>query len=404
MSYQGEHEGHLVRQNRLVNETSAAARFGNTVATGLVEVSRDPAVLETHGRWAVLVRFEGECTFARFQHWRERDQPSNNQPNQNQSSKNQPNQNQPDHTPGTSWNGPKHSDWSSSISETQYRAKVDQVRTRIAEGKVYQVNLCRILSAQLPTPDSAHSDIAQLSNLLASGNPARYSGFIRIPDQGIEIATASPELFLRRDGNRLTSGPIKGTAGESGNFLEKDHAENIMIVDLVRNDLGRVCIPGSVTVPGLLSTEPIPGGITHLVSFIKGTLEPETTWSQILAALAPAGSISGAPKSSALQLIKELEPTSRGPYCGAIGWVDADTNQAELAVGIRTFWITRSSAAEKQATQTATIHFGTGAGITWGSDPQQEWAETELKARHLISLASGTGLAAGDNPVTNMVE
>jgi len=190
------------------------------------------------------------------------------------------------------------------------------------------------------------------------------------------VASASPELFLRRSGDTVESGPIKGTARTAADLLDKDHAENVMIVDLVRNDLGRVAATGSVEVPELCAVEEHPG-LVHLVSTVRARLRPGVGWTEILAATFPPGSVTGAPKSSALRLIDELEPRARGPYCGAVGWVDADQREACLAVGIRTFWL-----------RSGTLCFGTGAGITWRSDPQQEWEETELKAARLIALAS----------------
>lgn len=123
-------------------------------------------------------------------------------------------------------------------------------------------------------------------------------------------------------------------------------------------------------------------GLTHLVSTVTGDLRPAVQWPEVLAATFPPGSVSGAPKSSALAAIADLEPEPRGPYCGAIGWIDVDRGTAELAVGIRTFWSVRVGPRR-------VLRFGTGAGITWGSDPHQEWAETELKAARLTALASG---------------
>jgi para-aminobenzoate synthetase component 1 len=180
------------------------------------------------------------------------------------------------------------------------------------------------------------------------------------------------------------SSPIKGTLPRSADpagllASVKDVAENIMIVDLVRNDLSRVCTTGSIAVEGLLSTQTYPG-LVHLVSTVTGRLQPGRGWPDLVAATFPPGSVTGAPKSTAVTTIADLEPVPRGPYCGAIGWVDADTGQGELAVGIRTFWADEGS-----------LRFGTGAGITWGSDPEQEWAETELKAGRLIGLASANG-------------
>jgi para-aminobenzoate synthetase component 1 len=208
---------------------------------------------------------------------------------------------------------------------------------------------------------------------LQRDNPAPYASYLRLPR--LEIASASPELFLERKGAVIKSTPIKGTS-KVDNFGEKDRAENVMIVDLMRNDFGSICESGSVDVPRLLATQSHPG-LFHLVSDVVGRLRPGIKWSEIAKALLPAGSISGAPKSSALKSIAEIEQTKRGPYCGVIGFVEND--QALLSVGIRIFW----STGDEQ------IHFGTGAGITWASDPESEWEETALKAKRLISIASG---------------
>ncbi|MCC3773167.1 chorismate-binding protein, partial [Streptomyces sp. UNOC14_S4] len=212
------------------------------------------------------------------------------------------------------------------------------------------------------------------------------AGTVRLPAHGVEVATASPELYLRRTGRTVESGPIKGTGRTAEDLLEKDHAENVMIVDLVRNDLGRVCATGTVTVPELCAVEPHPG-LVHLVSTVRGRLAEGAGWAELFTATFPPGSVTGAPKPSAMDIIRSLETTPRGPYCGGIGWVDADRGTGELAVGIRTFWIDR--------TARPTLRFGTGAGITWGSDPEREWAETELKASRLLAIASGTHQSLG---------
>ena len=209
---------------------------------------------------------------------------------------------------------------------------------------------------------------------MLEGNPAPYAAFVEVPDIGLSVASASPELFLRRQGSTITSGPIKGTAATVDLLQDKDRAENVMIVDLMRNDLGRVCEPGTIHLPRFLATEPHPG-LVHLVSDVQGRLTSDITWPDIFDATFPPGSVTGTPKSSALQVINALEPVSREVYCGAIGWIDADTGDAELAVAIRTFWESEGD-----------LCFGTGAGITWGSDPLCEWEETELKAARLIGL------------------
>ena len=330
------------------------------MATGLLDVTDDPAALDSTGFWAVCADYEGRLTCARFQDVREEPVPAP--------------------VPGR-WRGPSTGDWTSSLERDAYTAGVRKIREHIATGEVYQVNLCRVLSA----PVTADADVDALTAVLARGNPAPYAGTIRLPGHGVEVATASPELFLRRDGRSVESGPIKGTGRTEEDLLEKDYAENVMIVDLVRNDLGRVCTSGTVSVPDLCAVEKHPG-LVHLVSTVRGELRADVGWPDLLDATFPAGSITGAPKSSALRIIDALETAPRGPYCGGIGWVDADRGTAELAVGIRTFWIDRAEGA---------LRFGTGAGITWGSDPEGEWRETELKAARLLAVASGAYEASG---------
>ena len=205
---------------------------------------------------------------------------------------------------------------------------------------------------------------------------------IDVPEAGLEIACASPEGFLVRRGRTVTSSPIKGTAATADLLLPKDYAENVMIVDLVRNDLQHVCRPGTVRVDHLCRLEAHPG-LVHLVSDVTGELRDGTTWRDLLDAAFPPGSVSGTPKHTALQAISDLEPVARGPYCGAIGWVDADRDEAVLAVGIRTFW------AEEDPDGRRMLRFGTGAAITWASDPEGELRETELKASRLLALARG---------------
>lgn len=338
-------------------EPSAAAWLGGAIGTGLADVTSDISALDSRGRWAVVIDFEGKPTLARFTDWRAG-------------------------TPAqvaTQWTGPAQTAYHSSMTRAQYLAAVEHVRAMIAAGDVYQVNVCRTMTAELPDPASV--DVMALAALLLRGNPAPYAGCVRLPNDGIAIASASPELYLRRRAATLDSGPIKGTGVTPADLSAKDEAENVMIVDLVRNDLSRVSRIGSVEVPSLLRVEEHPA-LTHLVSTVTGQIEPGLGWSEILAATFPPGSVSGAPKSSALTAIRTVEPVLRGPYCGAIGWVDADSATAELAVGIRTFWVDGTRDRRQ-------LHFGTGAGITWGSDPAAEWAETELKASNLVAVAAG---------------
>jgi len=328
----------------------ALAVVGDRLATGLLDVTDDIDALDSTGFWAVVLRFDAPPVCARFSDVRSA---------------------RP--WPGAPWVGPDPATWTSSLDRSAFEAGVRAVRASIGAGNVYQVNLTRRLSAPLPP----HGEIPALGAALALGNPAPYSAVVHLPDHEVAVASASPERFLTRSGERVWSSPIKGTASSPEAFLAKDRAENVMIVDLVRNDLGRVCEYGTVRVPSLLSVEPHPG-LVHLVSTIEGRLRPGVGWRELLEATFPPGSVTGAPKIAALEHIARLEPVARGPYCGAIGWVDADGRRGELNVAIRTFWA-----------EDGCLHFGTGGGITWGSDPAGEWNETELKARHLLKVASG---------------
>ncbi|MBV8297625.1 MAG: anthranilate synthase component I family protein, partial [Acidimicrobiia bacterium] len=211
---------------------------------------------------------------------------------------------------------------------------------------------------------------------LRARHRAPFTATVRLP--GVDLASASPELFLRRNGAVVESRPIKGTAGSGQGFSSKDRAENVMIVDLVRNDLGRVCEHGSVAVPALCAVEHHPG-LDHLVSTVRGRLRGGVGWPELLDATFPPGSVTGAPKLAALDTIRALEPVRRGPYCGAVGWVDGDSGHGELNVAIRTFWL-----------EDGRLHFGTGGAVTWDSTPDGEWAETELKANRLLAMASAT--------------
>lgn len=321
------------------------------------------------GFWVVVATFEGRVDAWRFADVRRTDPAG--EPRE----------------PARRWRGPEASAWTSSLDHASYLEGVEAIRASIREGDAYQVNLCRVLSAPLPAASPGPDEVA-LSHVLARGNPARHSSRIVIPatDQmpGVWIVSASPELYLGVDGDRVWSSPIKGTAAPGAPMLAKDEAENVMITDLIRNDLSHVATPGSVDVPELLGLHDLPG-LTHLQSTVAARLAPSFAWTPrmwptLWSGTFPPGSVSGAPKSSALRIIAEREPVPRGPYCGAIGWIDADARRAELAVGIRTFWWNDEAGG--------ILRFGTGAGITWGSDPHGEWEETTLKARRLIALAS----------------
>jgi len=325
-----------------MEKIDASFWMGNRLATDCVEISTDPASLNKPGFWAVVNTFEGKWICARFANVI--DAP----------------------LPQSVWQ-PITGQWHSSLTQDQYEGNVKLIKEKIAQGDIYQVNLCRVLTA-----DCVQS-LLGLACRLQQANSEPFASYLKLPN--LEIASASPELFLERDGQRIKSTPIKGTA-TTASFGEKDKAENVMIVDLMRNDFGSICESGSVDVPRLLATQEHPG-LFHLVSDVVGTLRNDIKWEDISEHLLPAGSISGAPKSSALKTIAQIEQVNRGPYCGVIGWVEG--NKALLSVGIRIFW----------SENDGKIHFGTGAGITWQSDPNQEWEETQLKAKRLTAIASG---------------
>jgi para-aminobenzoate synthetase component 1 len=333
----------------------ALAVLDGRLFTDVVDVTSDLAALDSTGMWAVVLPFEAPPVCARFASVR-RAIP----------------------WPGAPWVGPPLDSWTSSLDRVGFSRGVEAIREAIAAGDVYQVNLTRRLSAPLPVG----ADVAALGAALAEGNPAPYSAVVRLPDHGVHVASASPELFLRRSGEVVTSSPIKGTAATRDGFTAKDRAENVMIVDLVRNDFGRVCEYGSVRVPALWSVESHPG-LCHLVSTVEGRLRQGAGWADAIAATFPPGSVTGAPKLAAMEQLQGLEPVERDVYCGAIGWVDADNRQGELNVAIRTFWF-----------RDGMIHFGTGGAITWDSTSDGEWEETELKARRLLRVASGQPVGA----------
>jgi para-aminobenzoate synthetase component I len=315
-----------------------------------VDVTSDLSALDGHGSWLVVLPFTGQPVCVRFA------TVTSGSP------------------PPAAWNGPDPEAWSSNMDQEAHEKAVRTIRDRIAAGDVYQVNLCRLLSAPYDGPPG---DLAGLAAVLSRRHAAPFAASLVMPRHGIAIVSTSPELFVSRDGAEVESRPIKGTASSPGELGEKDRAENVMIVDLVRNDFGRVCEYGSIAVPNLFDVEEHPG-LFHLVSTVKGQLRPGLGWAQLLDATFPPGSVTGAPKLAALDVIEELEPDARGPYCGSIGWVDADDRCGELNVAIRTFWLAEGR-----------LRYGTGGAITWDSTPAGEWAETELKTRAAVRVADG---------------
>ena len=257
-------------------------------------------------------------------------------------------------------------EWERTWSDAEYAEAVEAVRAAIGRGDVYQVNLVQHLSAPF---SGSHRGLAAR---LAGFGPRSMAG------GGWSIVSASPELFLARRGRRVWTCPIKGTrpagptaAGDLARS-EKDAAEHVMIVDLERNDLSRVCEPGSVRWPELMAEREL-AGVTHLVSTVEGTLRSGIGLAELLAATFPGGSVTGAPKIAALDLIAALEPVGRGASMGALGTVRGN-GDLELALTIRTFAIAAGR-----------IHLWVGGGIVWDSDPEAEIEESWTKARPLLT-------------------
>jgi para-aminobenzoate synthetase component 1 len=360
-----------------------SAWFAGVEATGVldcVDLTRDDTPLRSGGFWAVVGDFEGPVRAWRFSDVRRPGPPGAGRPLGSG-----PVAPEAPDALAEGWRGPDRDAWVSTLERSAYCDRVQVIREAIRQGDVYQVNLCRVLRAPLhPSADGTEPDARALARVLDRGNPAPYAGGIHVPGGGavppVWVVSASPELFLRVGGGFVSSGPIKGTAATPTGLTPKDRAENVMIADMVRNDLQRVGLPGTVEVTELLAVEEHPG-LVHLVTTVRARLRPDVGWTDLLTATFPPASVSGAPKHSALEHIRRVEPGPRGPYCGTIGWIDADRGTAELAVGIRGFsWRPDGGGL---------LSFGTGAGITWESDADREWAETELKARRLVALASG---------------
>jgi para-aminobenzoate synthetase component 1 len=267
----------------------------------------------------------------------------------------------------------------SGLGRAAYEAGVESVRQSIAKGEIYQANLTR----RLTTP--FRGDPWPLYRRLRTGDPSLFAAYLDLGQSPLTgapraIASASPEPFISLTAEgQVETNPIKGTRPrgrdrEDDRRLacellgsEKDRAENVMIVDVLRNDLGRVCVPGSVRVPRLCRLERT-AAVQHLVSTVTGTLEPGRDAFDLLAASFPGGSITGAPKVRAMELLEELEPVRRGPYTGIAGWLGPDGAMGS-SILIRTF------VADGER-----LSLHVGGGITWRSEPAAEWAETVAKA------------------------
>jgi len=272
----------------------------------------------------------------------------------------------------------------SSFTHIAYLAAVRRVREYILAGDIFQTNLSQRFEAPLVEPPW------DLYLRMRRHNAAPFAAFFETPE--VSIISASPERFLRVDvGGHVETRPIKGTMprgfgpehdGALGQALSesaKDRAENLMIVDLMRNDLSRVCRPGTVRVPELFALEHY-ATVHHLVSTVVGELAPERTALDLLRAAFPGGSITGAPKVRAMEIIAELEPSQRSVYCGSLGYFSV-TGALDTSIAIRTVIAPANRGR---------VYFNAGGGIVADSDPEQEYRETLHKARGMIDVLTVT--------------
>lgn len=264
-----------------------------------------------------------------------------------------------------------------SLGREAWDSGITAIRDGIARGDVYQVNLTRRITLRGEVPP------AVLADRLYDDNPVPFA--LTLEADGFAVVSNSPELLLEaclRE-SLASSGPIKGTVPRGGverdedaktRLLasEKDAAEHLMIVDLVRNDLGKVAVPGGVRVASFRSLRTF-RHLHHLESIVTARLRPDTRLSEVLQAILPGGSVTGAPKRAALRFIHRLEPCSRGPYTGAVGYARGD-GTAVFNVPIRTAIVWPGG-----------VDYHTGGGIVWDSDAAAEWAETETKSRELVN-------------------
>ena len=271
--------------------------------------------------------------------------------------------------------------WHSSLPRAGYEAAVRRAIDYIRAGDVFQVNLSQRLSAQWS------GDPFALYARLRQESPAPFAALVRLG--GADVISASPDRFLSRRGDAIETRPIKGTRPRAAEAAAdrrqalalrssaKDIAENVMIVDLARNDLGRIARFGTVSVQELCALESHPG-VHHLVSTVAARTRSDVSAADVIRATFPPGSVTGAPKVRALEIIEELEPVRRGPYCGAVGWFGPG-DELELSVAIRTMIAARDA-----------LHLHVGGAVTADSDPAGEWQESMHKAACLLRAAGGT--------------
>jgi para-aminobenzoate synthetase/4-amino-4-deoxychorismate lyase len=270
-----------------------------------------------------------------------------------------------------------------SLDEKRFASDIARILEYIRSGDTYQINhTYRITGKTYGSPLALYSRLRERQ-------PGRFGAYVA--HDGNYLLSQSPELFIAREGDTLKAMPMKGTASALSAVASalsddpKNQAENVMIVDLLRNDLSRISLPGTVTVPNLFEVARH-GDVLQMTSTVQGQAKPNTSLLDVLTAVFPCGSVTGAPKKRSMQIIQGLEPEDRGYYCGALGWLDPGGDFA-FSVPIRTIEI-----AEDLPSHASTFTLGIGAGITHDSDPKQEWQECRIKSGFLMNLPSSTGL------------
>jgi para-aminobenzoate synthetase component 1 len=269
--------------------------------------------------------------------------------------------------------------WKWDTSEEAFCNSVNRIQSLIASGDVYQVNLSRRREAEFS------GDSVALYQALRKGNPAPYCGYLNAGE--LQLISTSPEQFIKKDGSRIVTRPIKGTRprgktqlqdkklAEELELSEKDRAELLMIIDLERNDLGRVSEFGSISADTKYTIEYYQS-VMHATAEVRAKLMPDKDILDLIHAMFPGGSITGAPKVRAMEIIDELEPNRRGIYCGSFGYIGFNEH-AELNISIRTLQLIQSR-----------IFYNVGSGIVWDSDPKEEYYETVAKGKAIEDTLS----------------
>ncbi|MFT4927195.1 MAG: para-aminobenzoate synthetase component 1, partial [Phenylobacterium sp.] len=274
-------------------------------------------------------------------------------------------------------------DWQANMNFASYSSKFDKIQQYLLSGDCYQVNLAQRFTAQY------QGDEYKAYCALSSSNQAPFSAFLRF--ESFSIISISPERLLQLNGQRIQTKPIKGTSVRADDPLRdrqnafnlsqssKDRAENVMIVDLLRNDIGKVSVAGSVKVPSLFAIESFPA-VHHLVSTVTGVLSEQYQATDLLRSAFPGGSITGAPKIRAMQIIDELEPHRRSAYCGSIGYICASGNM-DSSITIRTLVCKKEISGNK-------IHCWAGGGLVADSQVESEYQETYDKVNKILPVLS----------------